>query len=130
MRLNKNIIHSSFKRIHEKLLLELLTKCFASIAENWSAKLLPILNDKLSKPQIDTFVESSLNTFIEVIETGDYKSADQYLIDTYTLFSEANLNLLEVSQLYSQGRFAVLNFIENDAMSNTDPVILLGFLMN
>jgi PAS domain S-box-containing protein len=111
----------------KKLLLELLTKCFASIAENWSAKLLPILNDKLSKPQIDTFVESSLNTFIEVIETGDYKSADQYLIDTYTLFSEANLNLLEVSQLYSQGRFAVLNFIENDAMSNTDPVILLGF---
>lgn len=111
----------------KKLLLELLTKYFASIAENWSAKLLPILNDKLSEPQIDTFVESSLNTFIEVIATGDYKSADQYLIDTYTLFSETNLNLLEVSQLFSQGRFAVLNFLENDAMSNTDPVILLGF---
>lgn len=111
----------------KKLLLELLTKYFTLIAENWAAKLLPICNGKLSEPQLQTFVESSLNSFIEVIETSDYKSADQYLIDTYTLFSEANLNLLEVSQLFSQGRFAVLNFIENDAMSNTDPVILLGF---
>ncbi|MBA4406146.1 hypothetical protein C0389_02610 [bacterium] len=111
----------------KKLLLELLTKYFSSIADNWSAKLLPILNGKLSEPQIETFVESSLNTFIEVIETSDYKSADQFLIDTYTLFSEAGVNLLEVSQVFSQGRFAVLNFIEKDAMSNTDPVILLGF---
>lgn len=111
----------------KKLLLELLTKYFVSIVENWKAKLLPIFSEKLSESQINTFVESSLNTFIEVIETGNYKSADQYLIDTYTLFSEATLNLLEVSQLFSQGRFAVLNFIENNSMSNTDPVILLGF---
>lgn len=111
----------------KKLLLELITKYFNQIAGNWTAKLLAICNGKLSHPQLQTFVESSLNTFIEVIRSGDYKSADQYLIDTYTLFSESNCNLLEVSQIFSQGRFAVFNFIENDAMSNTDPVILLGF---
>ncbi|MFA7227389.1 MAG: PAS domain S-box protein [Melioribacteraceae bacterium] len=111
----------------KKLLIELLTRYFNAISESWSAKLIPIFTGKLSEPQIRTFVESSLNSFIDVIETSDYKSADQYLIDTYTLFSGANLNLLEVSQLFSHGRFAVLNFIEIDAMSNTDPVILLGF---
>ncbi|PKL83890.1 MAG: hypothetical protein CVV24_02770 [Ignavibacteriae bacterium HGW-Ignavibacteriae-3] len=111
----------------KKLLIELLTRYFKNISESWSAKLIPIFAGKLSDPQIRTFVDSSLNVFIDVIETGDYKAADQYLIETYTLFSQANLNLLEVSQLFSQGRFAVLNFIEKDAMSNTDPVILLGF---
>ena len=111
----------------KKLLLELITKYFNQIAGNWAAKLFTICDGKLSHTQLQTFVESSLNTFIEVIETGDYKSADQYLVDTYTLFSESNCNLLEVSQIFSQGRFAVFNFIENDAMSNTDPVILLGF---
>jgi PAS domain S-box-containing protein len=111
----------------KKLLIELLKKYFDSIIDNWTAKLLPIIQSKLSDAQVHTFVESSLNTFIEVIETGEYKSADQYLIDTYTLFSNVNLNLLEVSQLFSQARFAVLNFIETDAMGNIDPVILLGF---
>jgi PAS domain S-box-containing protein len=111
----------------KKLLIELLKKYFDSIVENWTAKLLPIVKDKLSAAQANTFVENSLNTFIEVIEHSDYKSADQYLIDIYTLFSSANMNLLEVSQMFSQARFTVFNFIENDAMGNIDPVILLGF---
>lgn len=112
----------------KKLLIELIKKHFTAIAENWTAKIFPVLKNKLSETQISTFVESSLNTFVEIIKSNDYKSADQYLIDIHTLFSKANLNLLEVSQLFSQGRFATLNFIENDAMGNTDPVILLGFL--
>ncbi len=112
----------------KKLLIELLKKYFKDIADNWSAKLFPVLKDKLTEQQIHTFVESSLNTFIEVIETGNYKTADQYLVDAYTLLSSANFNLLEVSQLFSYGRFSILNFIEKDAMGNTDPVILLGFL--
>ncbi len=111
----------------KKLLLELLKKYFDTITASWKEKLLLICDGKLSAQQLNTFAESSINTFIEVLETGDYKSADQYLVDTYTLFSEANLNLLEVSQFFSQGRFAVFNFVENDSMGNTDPVILLGF---
>ncbi|MEW6703084.1 MAG: ATP-binding protein [Bacteroidota bacterium] len=112
----------------KKLLIELIKKHFTAIVENWTAKIFPLLKNKLSETQISTFVESSLNTFIEIIKSNDYKSADKYLIDIHALFSKANLNLLEVSQLFSQGRFATLNFIENDATGNTDPVILLGFL--
>ncbi len=110
----------------KKLLIELLTRYFDDICESWTAKLIPAYTGKLAETQIRTFVESSLKTFIEIFETDDYKSADQYLIDTYNLFSGTNLNLLEISQLFSHGRSAVLDIIEFDSMSNTDPVILLG----
>ncbi len=110
----------------KKLLTELIKKHFAAITENWTAQLIKTGN-KLTETQIYTFVENSLNTILDVMETGDYSSADQYLIDIYTLFSNSNLNLLEVSQLFSCGRFALLNCIEKDKTENTDPVILLGF---
>lgn len=110
----------------KKLLTELIKKHFADIIENWTAQLIKVSN-KLTDSQIYTFVEHSLDTILDVMETGDYSSADQYLIDIYMLFSNSNLNLLEVSQLFSSGRFAVLNCIEKDKEENTDPVILLGF---
>jgi PAS domain S-box-containing protein len=112
----------------KKLLVELIKKNFSAILDNWASKLIPILKERLSEPQISTFVESSLNTFMEVTESADYKYADQYLIDIYTLFSSANLNLIDVSQLFSLGRFSIMNFIENNSYSNVDPVILLGYI--
>ncbi len=111
----------------KKLLLALLQKYFDQITEIWAARLVPLLGEKLSESQLRTFAESSLDSIIKIIETNDYKTADQYLIDIYTLFSNANLHLLEISQLFSQGRFAILNFIEIEAAKETDPVILLGF---
>ncbi|MEG8947676.1 two-component system sensor histidine kinase NtrB [Rosettibacter firmus] len=112
----------------KKLLIEFLKEHFNQVVENWSEKLYQIFKDKLFEAQIRTFVESSITTFIEVLEEGDYKIADQYLIDIYTLFARANLNLLEVSQMFGQGRYAVLNIIEKEIASPTDPVILLGFI--
>lgn len=111
----------------KKLLIELLRKYYEEIVESWVAKLIPTMNRKISEHQASTFVENSLSTFIDVMESGDYKIADQYLIDIYNLFSTANLNLLEISQLFSHGRFAILNFIEKEAAPENDPVILLGF---
>lgn len=112
----------------KKLLIEFLKKHFNDIVEDWSAKLLQLLKDKLTEAQLITYAENSLNAFIDVIASSDYSTADQYLIDIYTLFSKANLNLLEVSQLFSQGRFAVLNAIEKENTGNFDPVILLGYV--
>ena len=112
----------------KKLVTELLRKYLFDIKDNWTIKLIPILSEKLTETQIRTFVDSCLSTFIEVLESGDYKNADQFLVDAYVLFSSVNINLLEISQLFSQGRFAILNFIENNTMSNTDPVVILGYI--
>ncbi len=112
----------------KQLLIELIKKNFASIVENWTAKILPLLKDKLSESQVRTFVESSLSTFIEISEGGDYKYADEYLIDIYNLFSKANLNLLEVSQLFSQASFAIFHPLETDASSNIDPMVMFSYI--
>lgn len=111
----------------KKLLIELLKKYYTQISDKWIDILTPIYKDKLTETQIQAFVYSSLNTFIDVIRKTDYKEADQFLISSYNLFSATNLNLLEISQIFSQGRFAVLNSIELEN-NETDPVMLLGFL--
>jgi len=112
----------------KKLLIELLKKYYAQISEKWIDILINLYKDKLTESQVQGFVYSSLNTFIEVINKTDYKEADQFLISSYKLFSSTNLNLLEISQVFSHGRFALLNAIEAEASADTDPVILLGFL--
>ena len=114
----------------KKLIVELIKRYFEQIAKNWVEKLLQQLGKKLSETQLRTFVESTLQTLIEVIETSEYSNADQYLIDSYQLFSSANLNLLEVSQCFSVGRYSMLNYMEKQGNEDPDfdPVILLGFL--
>jgi len=112
----------------KKIIIELLTKYFKVISENWVKNINDELKDKLTESQIRTFVESSIKLIIEVTDTSDYKSADQYLIDIYNLFSESNLNLLEISHIFSQGRYAILSPIENDTTYKYDPLILVGFI--
>ncbi len=111
----------------KKRILELLKKYFDSILENWTNFILK-KNNKLSESQIRTFVSSSLNVLIEIIDKSDYSTADQYLVDIYNLFSEAGLNLLEISDIFGQGRFAILNQIEKDDSHKYDPTVLLGYI--
>lgn len=112
----------------KKIIIELLTKYFKVISENWVKNINEELKDKLTESQIKTFVESSIKLIIEVTDTSDYKTADQYLIDIYNLFSKSNLNLLEISHIFSQGRYAILSPIENDTTYKYDPLILVGFI--
>ncbi len=112
----------------KKIILELLNKYFEQIEKFWIDKLVQKFGKKLSENQISTFVNSSLKTLLEVIENASYESADQYLIETYNLFSEANLNLLEISDIFSTGRSAIINFIEKENPENFDPIIILAFI--
>lgn len=109
----------------KEFLTELIKRNFGAILENWIEKLSPILKGKLSDSQIKTFGENSITTFIEVTEKYDYQKADQYLIDIYTLFSKASLNFLDVSQIFWQGRFVLIELIERECIDNDDSMILL-----
>ncbi len=111
-----------------KLILKLLKKYSNLISDAWFEKLKLEQGAKFSDSQIKTFVESSLQVLIEVVEKGDYKIADQYLIDAYNLFSETDLNLLEISQTFHNGRNVLQNILQKDKVEKYDPVILLGFL--
>ena len=112
----------------KQIIIDLLTKYFKVILDNWVKNVNDDLKDKLTESQIRTFVENSIKLIIEVTETSNYTTADQYLIDIYNLFSEANLNLLEISHIFSQGRYAILSPIENDNNYKYDPMILIGFI--
>jgi transcriptional regulator with PAS, ATPase and Fis domain len=112
----------------KKLIIELIKKYFTQITQSWVEKLEQEFGKKLSKAQLTTFVESTLNTIIDVIDTTDYTRADQYLIDSYQLFSKTKFNLLQISQLFTIGRYSIINFLEKDSNYDIDPLILLGFL--
>lgn len=112
----------------KKLILELLKKYYESIFKSWVENVSLFYGDKLSESQIVTFVESSLQVLMETVEKGDYSGADQYLIDAYNLFSETDLTLLEISQIFHDGRNVLLNNIQKEKDGDIDPVILLGFV--
>ncbi len=112
----------------KKRILELLNKYYDLIAETWFEKLIDSFGNILTEAQIQTFVESSLETLLNIVKTSEYKNADQYLIETYTLFSGAGLTLLDVSQIYSYGRNVLFNNLQKEKPEGYDPVIILGFI--
>jgi PAS domain S-box-containing protein len=112
----------------KKIILELLKKYRSLIVDAWIAKIEISFADRLSKSEIDEFINASLNSIVEVIRSAEYVSIDQYLIDAYTLFDNKKLNLLEVSQVFSLGRFVLLHNLNKPSKEDYDPVILMGFL--
>jgi PAS domain S-box-containing protein len=112
----------------KKIILELLKKYFDSILNDWTERIKTNLPGRFTDQQINTFVRSSLNTLMEVIETSEYSKADEYLLEIYNLFSRENLNLLEVSQLFSYGRHSIINHIEKDDNFELERVFVVGFI--
>lgn len=112
----------------KKIILELLNKNFDLIKYNWVNALLKIFEGKLSESQLAEFVDNTLNAIREIIEKSDYSLIDNYLIEMYNLFSNRNLNLLEISQLFSNGRYSILHFIDKDKDSGYDSVIITEFI--
>lgn len=112
----------------KKLIIELINKYYQGIFDLWYDKIEINFGKKLSQSQKVTFVESSLGILSELIVTADYELADQYLIDIYTMFSKADINLLEISQIFNFGRNSLLNNFQKEKSLNLDPLIILGFI--
>ncbi|HEX2963956.1 MAG TPA: ATP-binding protein [Ignavibacteriales bacterium] len=112
----------------KKIILELLKKNFDFIKNNWTSVLLKLFEGKLTQGQVNLFVESTLEVIREILEKSDYSLADNYLIDIFNLFENAKLNLLEVSQLFNNGRVSILHFIDKDKNSGYDPIIIVEFV--
>lgn len=110
----------------KKFLLLLLKQHYADIIKNWAEKLCFLDKKNISFNQLLIFAENTLKTIIEVIEKSKYEIADQYIIDIYNFFNKENLNLLEVSQVFSQGRYSIIPYIEK--VKYQDTLILLSFL--
>ena len=112
----------------KKFIVDILQNKYDSIIKDWTEKILSNLKNKLTDSQLRTFADSSINTFIEIIDKSDYKTADQYLIDIYNLFSSVHLSILDISHILSSGRYAILAAVEGENSKDFDPVMLLGFL--
>lgn len=112
----------------KKLILELINRYYQEIFDSWLEKLNLTFGKRLSESQKVTFVESSLGILSELIVTADYSLADQFLIDTYTLFSKAEINLIEISQIFGFGRNSLLNNFQKEKSIKYDPLIILGFI--
>lgn len=110
------------------LILELFSKFFDEITHSWKAKIRNSMGEKLAEEYIDKFVSSSIKVFLTIIENGDYTKADHYLIETYNYFSRSKLSLLEVSQIFGQGRNSLLSIIDRNLEEKYDPIILIGFV--
>lgn len=112
----------------KQILADLLRKHYDKIADDWTSKLETLLSDRLSDAKILGFVKSSLDVFIAAVENSDFGVLDKYLDQTFALFSSVNVNLLEISQLYSQGRYSILNLVEKSGSGQNDPIIFLGYI--
>jgi PAS domain S-box-containing protein len=112
----------------KKIILELLKKHFDFIKENWVHNLIRFYEKKLNQSQLSIFVESTLQAIIAIIEKSDYKVVDNYIIEIYYLFENKNLNFLEVSRLYNNGRSSILHVISREKDSNFDPIVVVEYI--
>ncbi len=112
----------------KKIILELLKKNFEFIKQNWVSALLRIFRNKLTESQISIFVESTLQTIIGIIEKSDYSYSDNYIIEIYNLFEKTNLNLLEVSLLFNNGRSSILHIITKEKEPEYDPIVVVEYI--
>lgn len=112
----------------KKLVLELINRYYQDIIDAWLDKINSAFGQRLSESQKVTFVESSLGILCELIVTADYTLADQYLIDIFTLYSKAEISLLEISQIFGFGRNCMLNNFQKEKSLEFDPSIIWGFI--
>lgn len=110
------------------ILLKLLRKYRKSIAESWFARIKHNYGGRFPDKQIDQYVEGLLENLMMLIETGDFLILDDFLINSYKMFSEAKLNFFQISDIFHQGRHSILNQIEKEKEIEFDVIVIMNFV--
>ncbi len=112
----------------KKLILEILLENEKKILEIWVEKLKEKYSGNLSEKQIVEFVKESLKNIIKLIENSMVLVLDEYLISCYGTFSRAKLNFFHISDIFHQGRNAILNTIDERRDKDYDIVLVMSFI--
>ncbi len=112
----------------KKIISDLFNKYSESILSEWFDKAAAIFKGNVSDEEIKRFGKDCIALFSQLVTTKGNSVFDQFLENSYDLFSKAKLNLLEISQIFNLGRNAVINHLNINGSDKFDPLIVIGFL--
>jgi PAS domain S-box-containing protein len=111
----------------KKIIVNLITNNIVFIKDHWfngASKPLKSLDSEKRKK----WIENTINAIIELIKEGNYTILDNYLIDTYKLFSDAKINLLEASSAFRYGRTAIILASDKNKDLSVDPIEIVEYI--
>ena len=111
-----------------KIILKLLKKYYEQILEEWILEVRKEFSKRLTPSEIKEFVEFTLVALTDVVRYSDYLSTDQYLVDSYTLFTKSKIDLLEVGKIFSTGRRVISENFKQESDIEYDPTVGFNFL--
>lgn len=111
----------------KKIIVDLILNNILFIRDHWFNGIAKPLKT-LSVEQRRKWIDDTINSIIELIKEGNYSILDNYLIDTYKLFSEAKINLLEASSAFRYGRTAIILAADKHKNSDIDPIAIVEYI--
>ncbi len=112
----------------KKIISDLFDKYKESILAEWFDKAVSIFKGNVSDGEIKRFGMDCIELFSKLVATKGNGRFDEFLENSYELFSKAKLNLLEISQIFNLGRNAVINHLNKNSEEKFDPLVVIGFL--
>jgi len=112
----------------KKILLQLLKKYFDPILIDWQEQLTDRFAKEISEKEFGSLLKNTFSNILKIMSSTDKQINDEIIIEMYNIFTSRNLNIWHISQIFSQGKFVAITYIEKGKTSEYDPVILIGFL--
>ncbi|NOX19314.1 MAG: PAS domain S-box protein [Chlorobi bacterium] len=110
-----------------KILIDIIERYFDGIISDWTSKLENEFDRKISRGKLKDLLEDVLRKIVSILKASE-KNADEKIIELmYNRFEGCGFNIWEVSQVFSQGKFILITFIEKREFEY-DPIIIIGFL--
>jgi PAS domain S-box-containing protein len=106
---------------------KILDEEYDTIVENYVKYVQEKYASNFSPAQINKFVKNILKTIVKVVNTSDYSQIDKYLKNVYHLFSEAQLGMDEIKNIFRLAESAIIDQIEKRDDAQIDISVNLKF---